>query len=321
MVFITYNHEKYVAKALESVLFQETDFDYEIMVGEDCSTDETGNIVREYRDRYPDIIRIYPRDENTGRPTLNVYETTVACRGKYLAYLEGDDYWTDTKKLQKQVTFLEEHDEYIACTHSCRMVDENGEGIVNEEILSVGGLYDWSGRFTFNDFERSARWPGHYATLVSRNIYLKPEHDYTILYRAHDFVDDGVILTFLLMQGDIYRMDDEMSAWRYVRKTGAGNWNSISMTRDTKKDDCYLSQTLMKWLEGEKGLDDYAPVIAEKNFEYALSRFIKHPGRDNWQFVRDMYKYGISHVVLKDKRSTLFRYCMRTIRDKFMQGA
>ena len=316
VIFITYNHEKYVEKALRSVCEQETDFAYEVFVGEDCSTDSTREILKRVASEYPDKVRLLFREKNFGRPTLNVYNTTMKCRGEYLAYLEGDDYWTDRKKLQKQVDFLEEHPEYIACTHGCVMIDENSNEITDEEILKIGDLYKWSGRFTYDDYKKSGKWPGHYATVVSRNIYLEGRYDYTILYKAHDFVDDAIILLFLLIQGDIYRMDETMSAWRYVRKDTGTNWNSLSMKRDLIKDDCYLNTTMTKWVEEAVGLTDHAAIRCKKDFLTALNMYLHKPTRDNGKFVKDMFEYNIQHVVLKDKKTSLSRYSVKCIMQK-----
>ncbi len=313
VIFITYNHEKYVEKALRSVCEQETDFAYEVVVGEDCSTDSTREILKRVAEEYPDKVRLLFRDKNFGRPTLNVYNTTMECRGEYLAYLEGDDYWTDKKKLQKQVTFLEEHPEYIACTHDCVMIDENGDEIKDESVLSVGDMYKWTGKFTFDDYRHSGKWPGHYASVVSRNIYPEGKYDYTILYRAHDFVDDAIILLFLLIQGDIYRMDDVMSAWRYVRKKDGTNWNSLSMKRDLIRDDCYLNTTMTKWVEEAVGLTDHAAIRCKKDFETALKMCIRRPDKENRKFLRDMFEYNIKHVVMGDSRVNLFSYSMKCI--------
>lgn len=319
VILITYNHEKYIRKALDSVLAQETDFPFEIVIGEDCSPDDTKNIVKEYRDNYPDKIRLVHREKNTGRPTLNVYETTMKCKGEYLAYLEGDDYWTDTKKLQKQVDFLESHKEYIACTHAHKMIDDEGKDITDSETLKVSNMYRWSGKFTMDDFKTSGFWPGHYASVVSRNIYKKAKHDYTILYKAHDFVDDGQILLFLLMEGDIYRLDDEMSAWRYVKKAGGNSWTSRSMKRNIQKEDIKMTMTLMKWLEDEYGLDDYAKVKAQKDFETALYLYANGPAKEAWQFVREVFEYNIKHVVMEDKKVKLIPYCIKCVRKKYMR--
>ena len=321
VIFITYNHRDYVEKALRSVLEQKTSFPFEVVVGDDHSTDGTQEILKRIADEYPEHeavssddrqVRLYLRPENTGgRPTLNVYETTQRCTGEYLAYLEGDDYWTDQNKLQKQVDILEAHPEYTAVTHALMMVDKDNEKIVDKEILKIGDLYDWSGKFTYDDYCYSGKWPGHYATVVSRNIYKEPACDYTILYRASDFTDDALIVLFLLMQGDIYRMDDTMSAWRYIRKAGGANWNSIAMKRDIAKEDCYLSKTMMQWVEQYRQLGPYSRQRCLKDFGLALKMFLKRPDKENRKFLADMFDYGITHVVMCDKRTTLAGFCVR----------
>ncbi len=317
VIFITYNHEKYVEKALRSVLDQKTDFEFEVVIGEDCSTDSTREIIERVIKDYPKaIVRPIFREKNTGRPTLNVYETTMAAKGDYLAYLEGDDYYTDDNKLKKQVDFLEAHKEYIACTHGCVMVDEDGCEIKDKELLKIGELYDYSGVFTFEDYKYSGKWPGHYASVVSRNIYREGKYDYSILPRAHDFVDDALILLFLLIQGDIYRFDETMSAWRYVRKKGGKNWNSLSLERDLIRDDCYLSKTMTKWVEDAVGLTEYSKLRAKKDFGTALKLFLKRPSKENYRFLRDMYEYGMTHVVMEDKKTTLFYCALMMIKEK-----
>lgn len=316
VIFITYNHAKYVEKALMSVINQKTDFTFEVVVGDDCSTDGTQGILKRIASGHPEV-KLNLRSENTGgRPTLNVYETTKKCTGQYLAYLEGDDFWTDDHKLQKQVDFLEDHPEYTACTHSMKMVDEKDEEITDPETLSIGSLYDWSGDFTYEDYCYSGKWPGHYASVVSRNIYKARKYDYTILYRASDFTDDALINLFLLMEGKIYRMDEVMSVWRYVKKSGAGNWNSIAMKRNIARDDCYLSKTMMQWIEQYRPLSEYSRKRCLADFGLALKEYLKRPNAENKQFLRDMYEYGITHVVLKDKKSSLFGYSVRYITDK-----
>lgn len=327
VILITYNHEKYIELALASILGQETDFPFEVVVGDDVSTDDTRKIIEKMAEDYPEHtptdpsdrqVRFVKRDKNTGRPTLNVYETTMECKGKYLAYLEGDDFWTDPHKLQKQVDFLEAHPEYIACTHSCKLIDENNDDITDPKVLKVGEMYDYSGKFTMNDFCYSGKWAGHYATVVSHNIYKNNKFDYTIIYRAHDFVDDAVILLFLLMQGDIFRMDEVMSVWRYVSKKDGSNWNSLSLNRDTARDDCYLNKTLMQWVEQYRPMSDYCVTRCRNDFGLALKMYLKKRSPENKKFLEDMYDYGITHVVLKDKKTTLKKYSVRFIFGKIM---
>jgi glycosyltransferase involved in cell wall biosynthesis len=118
---ITYNQASYIAEALEGALRQQTDFGVEIVVGEDCSTDGTREIIRDYQRRYPERIRVITSERNVGIHA-NSLRTGEACRGKYLAFCEGDDYWTDPHKLHKQVHFLETHPGYSLCCHDVDIV-------------------------------------------------------------------------------------------------------------------------------------------------------------------------------------------------------
>jgi glycosyltransferase involved in cell wall biosynthesis len=111
---ITYNHEKYIAEAIESVLMQETDFPVELVIGEDCSTDGTRRIVKAYAEKYPNVIRALLPDHNLGMQR-NGLATLGACRGEYIACLEGDDLWTSPQKLAVQVKYLDEHRDCVIC--------------------------------------------------------------------------------------------------------------------------------------------------------------------------------------------------------------
>lgn len=108
---ITYNHAPYIGRAIESVVTQEFDFPFELVIGEDCSSDGARDIVLEYQRKYPHIIRIITSQENVGA-VKNSWRTEKACRGKYIAWCEGDDYWHHPQKLGKQVAFLEENEDY-----------------------------------------------------------------------------------------------------------------------------------------------------------------------------------------------------------------
>jgi glycosyltransferase involved in cell wall biosynthesis len=121
---ITYNHEAFIAQAVESVLMQQTDFAVELVIGEDCSTDGTRAIVCDFGERYPARIRLRLPERNQGMQA-NGLATLKECRGQYIALLDGDDYWTDPNKLQKQVDFLEGHPEYPFCFHPVFLREEN----------------------------------------------------------------------------------------------------------------------------------------------------------------------------------------------------
>ncbi len=107
---ITYNHKPYICRAIECVLAQKTNFPFELVIGEDCSTDGTLDIVYDYAKRYSDRVRVVHSGSNVGMHK-NLYRTEKACRGKYISYCEGDDYWHRTDKLQIQSDYLEQHPE------------------------------------------------------------------------------------------------------------------------------------------------------------------------------------------------------------------
>jgi glycosyltransferase involved in cell wall biosynthesis len=126
VLVITYNHERFIAEALQSALAQEVDFDYEIVVGDDFSTDGTRLILSEMCEAYPDRLRLLGTDKNLGM-NHNFVRTLKACRGQYIALLEGDDCWISTSKLSKQVEFLDRHSECAICFHDVMVTFEDGQ--------------------------------------------------------------------------------------------------------------------------------------------------------------------------------------------------
>src|SRR5262245_27732242 len=125
VILVTYNHERYIEQALDSILSQEAPFEFEVLVSEDCSTDRTREIVSHYSRLYPNRIRLFLSERN-----LNTNEVTLralrAARGTYVAFLDGDDYWASREKLARQVLFLQSHPEYALCFHDVMQFWENG---------------------------------------------------------------------------------------------------------------------------------------------------------------------------------------------------
>jgi len=126
IVTIAYNVEKYIAEVIESVLSQKTNYTVELVIGEDYSTDRTREICLEYQQKYPNVIRVLCHEKNLGL-TPNCVATHNACKGKYIALLDGDDYWTDENKLQKQIDFLENNLDYSGCAHQAMKIYDNGD--------------------------------------------------------------------------------------------------------------------------------------------------------------------------------------------------
>ena len=129
-----YNHEKYIRDALEGLVTQKTDFAFEVLVHDDASTDHTADIIREYEKKYPDIIKpIYQKvNQYSQKKSIGVNFQYPRIRGKYVAVCEGDDYWTDTYKLQKQYDLMEAHPEIDLCAHGYKVLN-----MQNNEIKDV----------------------------------------------------------------------------------------------------------------------------------------------------------------------------------------
>jgi glycosyltransferase involved in cell wall biosynthesis len=124
---ITYNHEHFIAQAIEGILMQKTTFPFELVIGEDCSTDGTRAVAQRYADKYPGIIRLLPSEKNLGMQA-NAHRTLLACRGEFLAFCEGDDFWTDPYKLATQIDFMERNPGCSICFHNHNLLihSENG---------------------------------------------------------------------------------------------------------------------------------------------------------------------------------------------------
>lgn len=123
VLMLAYNHGAYIRQAVESVLRQQTTFSVEIVIGEDCSTDDTRSVLLEMAREHPGRLQLHPRERNLGA-NANFAETMAACRGEFVALLEGDDHWLGTEKLQRQVDFLQAHPDCVLCFHDVIVADE-----------------------------------------------------------------------------------------------------------------------------------------------------------------------------------------------------
>jgi glycosyltransferase involved in cell wall biosynthesis len=138
VIVMAYNHEAYIAQCLNSILSQNTNFSFEIILGEDNSSDQTRKICEEFAKKHSDKIKLFLRSRKdviyiNGNPTgrFNFVECLKACNGKYVAICDGDDYWTDSLKLKKQVDFLEANEEYVIAYHDVSIIDSEGV-LINE---------------------------------------------------------------------------------------------------------------------------------------------------------------------------------------------
>lgn len=210
----TFNHEKYITRALDSILMQKTRYSYEVLVGEDCSTDNTRSVLQEWERLHPDVFTIFYREQNMYKmPCNNGLDLKLRCKGKYIVCLEGDDFWTDPLKIEKQVSFLESHPDYYAVAHNCV--------VVGEDSLPNGETYPEckDEEYTLGHFA-SNLMPGQLTTVLSRN-YMTDEGFDRSLVMAKSGPGDRNIYFSMAAQSRIFCMQEPMSAYRHITAGGS----------------------------------------------------------------------------------------------------
>ena len=255
----TYNHEKYIEQALNSVFMQKTNYSYEVIVGEDCSTDNTRKVLKQYEQRHFDLVqnrtlKILYRDHNMyGENPNNIMDLIKRCSGKYIIALEGDDFWIDNNKIQTQIDFLEKNPEYIAVAHDCIVVDRASSPI--NEIYPTCRDYE----YTLKHF-MSNQFPGQTTTVLYRNIYTMDEVNTDILFKGL-MPGDKLRNYVVMMNGKIKCMPEKMSAYRHITD-GGDSWSTRYYykfdveydfcqgllnysTEENKKDYIFASEALM----------------------------------------------------------------------------
>ncbi|MEI8198961.1 MAG: glycosyltransferase family 2 protein [Eubacteriales bacterium] len=239
VALVVYNHEKYVIQAIESILMQDVDFSYEIIVGDDKSTDRSREILLGYKEKYPERITLLFQDENVGG-TKNIYDLFMKSKGKYIAVLEGDDYWLDRKKLQKQVDFLENNNEYLGVSHLIEARDISGKYISTQPS---------SPKIVGKDATVELFLKGIYFSAVAtvfRNFFKDTKADYSIYYKAHKYVGDLTLCMILLDKGRIKVLNEAMSAYRSRSTKGESNYNSIRNSFQQYNDHIQLINAINK---------------------------------------------------------------------------
>lgn len=217
IIMMSYNHGKFIRQALESVLMQETDYTYELLVGDDCSPDNTQDIIREMEPKFGGKMRPILREKNLGA-LKNMADLLPRVRGKYVAFLEGDDFWTDPQKLQKQVTFLEEHSEYAAHYHKNSMVDQD-----NHVLFEKMQDFPIVGDFTLAHYNSFAL-PGQTATVLARREVVV--QDGSGMPKVKHVPGDRLLPLSAMRLGKIYCSDEVMSAYRTVVNSNHQSWST-----------------------------------------------------------------------------------------------
>lgn len=211
---LTYNHEKYIRQALDSFLMQKTNFKYEILIHDDASTDKTADIIREYEEKYPDIIKPIYQTENQFSKRVKIswkYQFSRA-KGKYIAMCEGDDFWCDENKLQLQYDELE-NSKAVFCTHAVSIITESGEK-TNKTIPNTAEQCYWSGKELLRDLLTKESYSFQTSSYMFVRESIVEECNALPEFIDMAAVGDLVLMMLLATKGDMCYISREMSCYR-----------------------------------------------------------------------------------------------------------
>ncbi|HFK5529225.1 TPA: glycosyltransferase [Elizabethkingia anophelis] len=207
VAMLAYNHQDYIGRAIESVLMQNIHYSVQIVIAEDCSTDNTRAIILEYQKKYPDIIKLILQNKNVGARQNN-YDLLSNLTGKYIAALEGDDFWTDPIKLQKQIFFLENHPEYSITFTNVNVVYEDGLENKVSTLTPIEENRKYSGK------EILQQWIAHTSTFVFRNEKEEMKNYANFFFSYQFLYGDTPLFLYLLEFGKAYGFTDYTSSYR-----------------------------------------------------------------------------------------------------------
>lgn len=307
VVCVTYNQEKYIAEALESFIRQKTSFRFNIMVGDDCSTDRTAEIVDEYAKKYPGLVVRVPREHNLGA-AANILDVCSKCTAPYLAFCEGDDFWTDDGKLQMQFDYMESHKDTNVCFTQTILKstyeqaadhwykpNSNGEIVIPDSIPGYVAVSELTSKTYLQAFVKTGGFYSHTSSLLYRWNYSINWPD----WMKHGQVSDILILIFQVgISGKIHFIPEVTSCYRR-NKCGITNSNSIDefliRTRFEPAGKYYRLYKLFK----DSDLSDVLRAVVLKYFrEYFIScskinaeedacRLLSECPEASWEFLRN----------------------------------
>ena len=288
---LVYNHESFLRQCLAGFVMQKTSFRFEVIVHDDASTDGSAAIIREYADKYPEIIKPIFETENLyskrdGSLRRVMYRNT---RGKYVAICEGDDYWTDPYKLQKQVDFLESHPDYVMCSHRFNQYIEDKKLLEEDDDKDFQGAdYDLKNLI-------GGKWLTQTLTLMFRRSALDLQH-----FESYGMSMDIILLYELLRNGKGYCLPDIMAVYRYH---GGGVWSEVSLNQ-------------RRLVEFKARLAIYDVERSDMAAMFLLYQFAKAMSR-TWMMHQWKLFVQVFRIIRKHYGS---RFACRLMFDKFVLG-
>jgi glycosyltransferase involved in cell wall biosynthesis len=252
---ITYNHQDYISKAIEGVLIQKTNFPFELIISNDTSTDKTEDIINEFIATHPNgaLIKKFTQVVNLGMMS-NFFFAFKKCTGKYIAMCEGDDFWTDPYKLQKQIDFLEANIEYTICYHRVKVL--NKKNFIIHDITEERYNKIKNSPITLDDLLDVGNFI-HTPSVVFKNVIKEIPYQFEF-----SSVGDYFLYVMLAKEGFIKRLDDVMAVYR----SGVG----IHSTQDRitmSKNMLIYQSCILSYLEN----DDQKKLYLKKQIKFINS--------------------------------------------------
>jgi glycosyltransferase involved in cell wall biosynthesis len=279
VAMIAYNREQFIAQAIESVLVQETEFVVELVIGEDCSKDGTRRIVQAYAGKYPNVIRALLSEKNLGI-SRNYEAVWRACRGKYIAWLDGDDYWRNPQKLQKQVALMEANPHYSMCGTKTQFVTassdgaEKDAGVLEPPVLkSEYGLADF-----LTDY------PMHTSSILGRReLVVLPGwlNDVVIIW-------DACVFALYAEKGPVGYLSEVMSCWRVH---AGGMWTTKSVAFQLQ-----CNQKAIDLLDAHFG-GRYHRLLRSREYQVWWTSLRSLAERGKYREARSLYWQSASRLV------------------------
>lgn len=252
---ITYKHADYLETCMQNILNQKVNFDFEIIIGEDCSPDRTAEIVKSYAEKFPEKIKAYIRPKNAGSK-INFLHCFLECKGEYIVHIEGDDYWTDIHKLQTQVDFLDENLLASACFHNAEIIFEDGSGFA-PQLINKPDQKKWVNSADF--LGKKETWFMATASVMMRAKFAQNLPEWFLKSKSGDIP----LYVILAEQGPIGYIDQIMSVYRK-------NEGGMSYT-DNVQSEVFLNNRIFMYSKiNEYTHDKYKNLIQPIIYEYLL---------------------------------------------------
>lgn len=290
VICTAYNHEKYIKYALDGFIMQKTDFKYEILINDDASTDNTAQIIKDYEYKYPELIKAIYQQENQYSKRKSITGLLLEkASGQYLAFCEGDDYWIDENKLQKQVDFLKSNPDYSAVYHNVLVVDENNN-VYKEEQRS----FPFSDEYTV---KKETLYPGtlcgQLASLVCINYWNRLKENDKLEYFTCRANGDVKLNLLLSMFGHIKYFKEIMSCYR--RTYSGDSWNARIKGKDLSIGHYNSISDLVEMIQNIFHIkidDQYIKNAKSRIVADYLVKFLKVKKIQDFKIFWNLYKYS-----------------------------